>query len=138
MKTLIPFAALALMAAGCASFHPKPITPSQTASAFEARRLDNPGLKKFLEANLRREVAPWPLSSWDFETLTLVAFYDHPDLDVARAQWGVAEAGIITAGGRPDPGLGAVPQYNADAAAGASPWILDFTLDIPMEIAGIP
>lgn len=121
---------------GCTAFHPRPITPVQTASAFEARTLDNPGLKAFLEHNLHHEVAPWPPGSWDLLMLTLAAFYYHPDLDVARAQWGVAEAGIITARGRPNPSVGTTPGYNSDAAGGVSPWILGFALDLPIEIAG--
>lgn len=135
MKFPILFAVLALVG-GCVTFHPQPLIPSRTASAFETRTLDDPGLKRFLEENLHREIAPWPPPSWDFPTLTLVAFYDHPDLNVARAQWGVAEAGVITAGGRPNPNAGFTPQYNADAAAGISPWTLSFTLDIPVETAG--
>ena len=68
--------------------------------------------------------------------LTLAAFYYQPDLDVARAKWGVAEAGVITAGGRPNPSVGFIPQYNVNAAGGISPWILNFSLDIPLETAG--
>lgn len=133
----IPIASIVILfVAGCASFHPKPIEPSQTAAEFEARRLDDPGLKAFLEKNLHREIAPWPPTSWNFPLLTLAAFYYHPDLDLARAQWGVAEAGVITAGGRPNPSIGFTPQYNADTASGVSPWTLGFNLDIPIETAG--
>src|SRR5574341_439976 len=124
------------VSAGCVSFQPKPIVPTQTASAFKARTLDNPGLKAFLEANLHHELTPWPMKSWDFSLLTLAAFYYHPDLDVARAKWGVAEAGVITAGGRPNPSLGLSPQYNVNAITGLSPWTLGLTLDIPVETAG--
>lgn len=121
---------------GCATFHPRPISPSQTAAAFEARTLDNPGIKEFLEVNLQHEITPWPPGSWDFQMLNLVAFYYHPDLDVARAKWGTAKASVITAGGRPNPSVAFTPQYNANAAGGLSPWTLGFTLDIPVETAG--
>ncbi len=121
---------------GCATFQPKPLSPSDTASAFEARRLDDHGLKEFMEKNLHREIIPWPPKSWDFTMLTLAAFYYHPDMDIARAKWGVARAGVITAGGRPNPTFGFTPQYNADAANGVSPWTLGFTFDIPIETAG--
>jgi cobalt-zinc-cadmium efflux system outer membrane protein len=121
---------------GCAKFHPLPISPRETASAFERRTLDSITLKAFLEKNLRHEVAPWPPSSWDLNALTLVAFYYHPDLDVARAKWGVAEAGIITAGSRPNPSLGFTPQFDSDGQSGISPWILTLSFDIPIETAG--
>ena len=42
-------------------------------------------------------------------TLTLAAFYFHPELDVARAQWAVAEAARITAGERPALAAGVAP-----------------------------
>jgi len=121
---------------GCATYHPKPISPVQTASNLESRTLDNAGLKGFLEKNLHHEITHWPQRSWDFPMLTLAAFYYHPDLDVARAKWGVAQAGVITAGQRPNPGIGFLPQYNVNAVSGVSPWILGFTFDVPIETAG--
>lgn len=135
-KLAILWIVIVVSLAGCATFQPKPISPDKTATAFEARTLDSAGLKKFLETNLRHEIAPWPPKAWSFPVLTLVAFYYHPDLDVARAQWGVASAGIVTAGGRPNPSVGLAPQYDANAASGISPWTLGFSFDIPLETAG--
>ncbi len=108
---------------GCVSFHPKPISPSQASSAFESRTLDNPDLKKYLEETLLHKIDQWPLKLWNLTTLTLVALYYHPDLDVARAQWEVTKAGVITAGARHNPDISLVP-YEAN------------TLPIPIETAG--
>ncbi len=121
---------------GCATFQPKSISPAKTAAAFEARTLDSPGLKKFIEMNLHHQIDRWPPRTWSFPLLTLVAFYYHPDLDLARAEWGVAEAGVITAGARPNPRIGFTPGYDANAVRGISPWKLPFTFDIPIETAG--
>lgn len=122
---------------GCSTYQPKRLSPSQTASSFEARTLNNPDLKKFLEMNLKQEITPWPPSSWDFSMLSLVALYYHSDLDLARAKWGVTRAGVITAGQRPNPRMAFIPQYDVNPSSGVpSPWILDFTLDIPIETAG--
>ena len=120
---------------GCARFQPQPISPSQTAAELENRSLTNAALKTFLEKNLHRELADWPASSWDSETLTLAAFYYHPDLAVARAQWNVAQAGIKTAGGRPNPSLSLVPGYDTTRSA-LSPWLPAVSFDIPIETAG--
>ena len=68
--------------------------------------------------------------------LTLAAFYFHPDLEVARAQWHVAEAGVKTAGGRPNPIVSAVPGYSLNPARGVSPWFPLVNVDIPIETAG--
>jgi outer membrane protein, heavy metal efflux system len=121
---------------GCARFHPKPLSPSEAATEFEARTLAAPGLKTFLESNLHRKVTPWPPAGWDLQLLTLAAFYYHPDLDVARAQQGVAEAGRMTAGERPNPSIGFAPQYDINAVSGVLPWTLGFTIDVPIETAG--
>ena len=126
-------AALALTLAGCAEFQEKPLSPQQTAAVFESRTLVDAGLKTFLETNLHHEVAPWPPRAWDVRTLTLAAFYYHPDLDVARAQWSTATAGGVTAGQRPNPILSVAPTY--DTTTGP-PWIPGASLDVPIETAG--
>jgi len=129
-------AAMAVWLSGCAHFEPRPLSPAQAAADFESRSLDHPGLKHFLEKNLKREMAEWPARSWDFKALTFAAFYFHPSLDVARAQWGVAKAGEITAGARPNPTVSVGPQYTVNAARGVSPWLATVDFDIPIETAG--
>ena len=68
-----------ILLAGCAHFQPRPISPEKTAAQLESRRLDDPGLKKFLEQNLGHELKNWPETNWDLPELTLVAFYFHPE-----------------------------------------------------------
>ncbi len=131
---LVP--ALLIFAAGCATYHPQPLAPEQTAAQLESRRLDDPGLKKFLEQNLGRELKSWPATNWDFSELTLVAFYFHPSLEVARAQWLVVSAGIKTAGARPNPSVSFTPAYDSQIPGNYSPWLLPVTLDVPIETAG--
>ena len=127
---------LASLLAGCASFQPKPISPSDTVAALEARTLDNLGLRDFIRQNRAQDAAAWPPNSWDLTLLALAAFYYHPDLDVARARWGVAEAGSVTAGMLPNPSMGVSAQHNASAGSSVSPWTLGWNLDIPLETAG--
>lgn len=73
---------------------------------------------------------------WDFQTLTLVAFYFHPSLDVARAQWKVSEGESVTASARPNPTLSVAPGYTANAASAVSPWLAAVNFDVPIETAG--
>lgn len=136
LKTVVSLGTASILLTACASFQPKPLSPTETATAFEARGLTDPGLKQFLEQNLGREVTPWPLPSWDFPRLTLAALYYSPDLAVVRAQWGAAKAATLTAGARPNPSLNTGAQYNADTVAGISPWILGLGLEFPIETAG--
>jgi outer membrane protein, heavy metal efflux system len=135
MKRL-PLIFLALALAGCVRFEPKPISPTDSAARLGARRLDDARLRKFLEQNLHREFTHWPAERWDFNMLVLAAFYYHPGLDVARAQWHVAQAGIQTAGGIPNPTLTVTPGYSANPADGVSPWFPAIDFDLPIETAG--
>ncbi|MGH6802723.1 MAG: hypothetical protein ACREC3_05065, partial [Methyloceanibacter sp.] len=94
------------------------MVPAQTAAKLEARTLADRGLQTFVEANAPELAKEWPRRSWDLPGLMVVAFYYHPSLDVARAQWGVANAGAKTAAGRPNPTLSITPGYNFNAASG--------------------
>jgi outer membrane protein TolC len=125
-----------VLLSGCASFEPQPLSPADTIASYESRTVDNPDLQAFIQKNIQHELPAWPLPQWDFDLLTLIALYYHPDLDVARAKWNVAQAGIATAGMRPNPGINVNTQRNADAPSGISPWILGLNLDIPVETAG--
>ncbi len=127
---------LLVLLTGCASYTAKPLDPGRQQAAFESRRLDAPEVRQFIEHNLERKISPWPPSSWNTTTLTLAAFYYHPDLDVARARLAVAEAGKTTAAEIPNPSLGLSSQYNTDAPKDESPWTLGYNFGIPIETAG--
>jgi len=73
---------------------------------------------------------------WDFPTLSLVAFYYHPNLGLARAQWAVARSGIKTAGGRLNPVLTVTPGYSSNPPKGISPWFPLVSIDVPIQTAG--
>ncbi|MGP8199648.1 MAG: TolC family protein [Limisphaerales bacterium] len=121
---------------GCAHFQPQPISPEKTAEQLESRRLDDAGLKKYLEQNLGREIKNWPQTNWDLPELTLVAFDFHPSLEVARAQWLAAAAGLKTAGARPNPSVTILPGYDSQIPGNYSPWFLPVTFDLPIETSG--
>ncbi len=135
MRKLAGLGILALLITGCVHFQAKPISAPRSLDDFEARRLDGPEITTFF-AN-QPEVGAWPPGVWDLRTLTLAALYYHPSLDVARAQWGVAEAGRITAGERPNPTGSFLLGYNATTPESLiTPWIPEAVLEIPIETAG--
>jgi outer membrane protein TolC len=129
---LLVWVAVALLQ-GCARFHPQPLAIEKTAADFESRSFADLGLMGFLATN--HVTGAWPRRTWELESLTLAAFYFSPDLDVARAQWGTAQAGLRTAGQRPNPTATVSPQYNTPTLT-PSPWIMVVNLDIPIETAG--
>ncbi len=124
--------------AGCAVYHPdpQPLSPEASAAALTARTLHDEGLRRFFAQNLGREPSPWPVVTWDFETLSWVAFYYNPSLDVARAQWEIARAGMKTAAARPNPNLTVTPGYNTNPDSGISPWFPAVSADLLLETAG--
>ncbi len=126
----------AALVTGCAHYEARPLVPAQTAAILEARSLAGPELRQFLTDSLGHDLAEWPAKTWDFETLTWVAFHFHPSLAVARTQWDVARGGTKTAAGRPNPTVSATPGYNLNAASGVSPWFPGLTVDLPVETAG--
>lgn len=92
---------LPLLAAGCAHILPRQLLPTPSAAGLDLRTLTNPGLRRFMEHQLREPMVEWPLLQWDFPKLTLAAYYFNPRLDAARCQWQQAEAALAAEGGRP-------------------------------------
>ena len=130
MKRLLICAVAALGWLGCAHFHDQPLSAEKSRADFEGRSLADTGLKAFLATNLPTESA-LP-AAWDFNHLSLVAYYYNPDLDVARAQLAGANAAKLTAGARPNPTVGVNAAYNTTTTV-PSPWIVTPSLDLPIE-----
>jgi len=124
---------LVLGLGGCVQYHDQPLSAENAAADFSARSLTDAGLRDYLAAN--GGAGEWPRSVWNFNTLTLAAFYYQPSLDLARAKRMVAAAGESTASERPNPALGISPGYNTTTSI-PSPWIVATGLDIPIETAG--
>lgn len=130
------FVFMTLLLAGCVHYHPRPIAPMESADRFDSRRLNDAGLQNFAEKALNQKFPEWPPKVWNEELLTAAAFYFQPSLEVARAQWLEASAGIKTANERPNPTLNVTPGYDTSVPAGMTPWFpLEF-LDVPLETAG--
>lgn len=127
---------LAWLLAGCVHFEAQPLMPMEVISQIESRTLMDTGLAAFIEKSAPNSTQDWPRRVWDLPSLTLAAFYFHPSLDVARAQWQVTEAETITAGARPNPTLGIAPDYSLNPGSGVSPWVAGLNFDIPIETAG--
>lgn len=128
------FSAFLLFLAGCTTYHPQPISPEQTAAAFDARSLADAGLRTFLETN--QVAVPGPDGVWNLKQLTLAAFYYQPALAEARAQLLAAQAAKITAGERPNPSVSVTPGYDSQIPGNYSPWLVPLTFDVPVETAG--
>ncbi|MEM5383804.1 TolC family protein [Paraburkholderia phymatum] len=120
---------------GCATYHAQPIAPTQLARQFEDRSLTADDLRQYMTRELGHELE-WPLASWNEQMLTLAAWYYSPSLDIARAQWGTAKAGIDVAAAIPNPVLQLPFQYATPNPGPGAPYITGPSLDIPIETAG--
>lgn len=121
---------------GCAHYKPHPLVATGTASKLQTRTLSDEGLRTFLETNRPGLAKEWPRKSWELDGLVLAAFYYHPSLELARADWDLAKAGIRTAGGRLNPSVGVDAGYDTGIANNFSPWQPAISFDVPIETAG--
>lgn len=135
LKASIFVCFLALALAGCAThkYRVAPISPPGAATKFEGRTLDDPAFRDFIQRNVGHDLEGWPPKTWDPPMLTLAALYYHSDMAVARAGVKVAEAGVITAGARPNPSISVVPGVSSSPE---SLWIFSITPSFPIETAG--
>lgn len=123
--------ALLMLAGGCAAerYHPAPIVPAQTAAAFHARTLADPGLRAYAQQVLGGSFPQWPPPTWSYRDLSVAALYFNPSLEEARARVAESHAQILTARARPNPSLGLTPGI-------PSPYLLTLDLSFPIETAG--
>lgn len=120
-----------LLLSGCATYHPQPLAPQDTAHAFLTRSLRDQGLRRYIE----RATGTAPPVAWDFPALMLAASYYHPDIRLAQAQWRTAQARLVAAGARPNPSATTSAQHDVDAV-GISPWTLALDLNFTLETDG--
>ena len=100
------------MVMACATYQARPIHAPELETAYRARTLDNAQLRSFVEVSVGTGLSTWPPRALDLKTLTFIGYYYSADLDVARAQVAVAEAGIRAAGARVNPDLAVNAGYN--------------------------
>lgn len=126
---------IGLLLTGCATYVPKPIAPEQVASRFSARSLEAPGLRNYLQQQLGREFARWPLVAWDRDMLILAAFYYSPVLNAAQAQEEAAQAAIDSADTSPNPALQFPFEYALNHDGSGRPITTGPALDWTIETA---
>jgi len=133
---MLSLSILLMAVAGCATYQDRPLSGSKTLDDFASRTLDAEDLRAYVQERLGAQNGS--LGTWDLPSLTLAAFFYSPELDVARAEWAVAQGRQQTAGERPNPVLGVAPGFNSTTGygAGVSPWIVTTALEIPIETAG--
>lgn len=132
MKWLVGVLAAVAGLSACAPavrYHPKPIVPAVTARQLESRSLSDPGLRKFIQANLHQSLSSWPAKSWNLKMLALAALYYSPAMAQARAEVSAAKAAVVTAGERPNPTFRLQPGI-------PNPYLFSLSFLFPIQTAG--
>lgn len=128
---------MACLLSACATqtYQSKPIAAEKTAEYFAERSLGSPELQRYMQAQGFPADA-FPIPKWGLRELTLAAFFYHPQLAVARAQWQAARVQEITAGQKPNPSIAGNAEHHSRTEGGISPWTFSISLDIPIETGG--
>lgn len=113
------------------TYSPKPLDPAETAAQLQARDPSTAAFQQYLLSNGYTQ-EQLPIQQWGLPELTLSAFFFHPQLEVARAQWRVMQAAELTAAKRPNPGISGLVERHSEHD-GISPWLFGLSLDIPLQ-----
>lgn len=130
---LVPL--ILFLATACSTIPPHALAPGDTAAAFQARRIDDEGLKAFAR-HVGPNYASWPPARLDDEALDIVALYFNTDLAAAIAKWHTAASEVEKAGEIPNPLVNITPQRLFAAAGGIPGWVVASSLVQIIETAG--
>ena len=121
------------MLLGCATekYEAKPLSVEKTTAKIFAKDVANPDF----QAYLTKQGYQASDLAWGLDELTLCALYFHPKLDVAKAQLGLANAQIESAGQKQNPTLNGNLAHSDQANGDKRPWAYGLNVEIPIETA---
>ena len=130
----IPIACSLLLACATEKYEAKPINVAQITAKILAKDIGNADFKAYLIKQGYQE-STLPFTAWGLDELTLCALYFNPQLDVAKAQQGLANAQIESAGVRQNPTLNGSLARSNQKNGDIRPWAYGLTVEIPIETA---
>jgi outer membrane protein TolC len=122
----------AFLLAACAAYTPAPVDPVGQLSRFNQRRLTDPALARWLD----QAGASQADSIWSARRLALAAEFFRPDRERWLSRVREGEAGLITAGARPQPGVTTDVEYAFSDPQGSSRWGLAVSGILTLELGG--
>lgn len=102
----------ALFGFSCVRYSAHPVQPEVLETEFRSRTFNEPGLQDFARRQCGNVGRGWPPSTFDLNALACAGLYFHPDIAIARAQLGEAEATVLAARPRLNPGISGEGGYN--------------------------
>ena len=110
LTCLLPL--LLVFQSSCIHYSARPLSAPAVENQYRARTLTSPDLAAFMRSQPGSSVTTWPPDSLDLDTLTRIAYFYQPDLDVARAKFAAAEATVMTARQRVNPSVSGDAGYS--------------------------
>ncbi len=118
LRPWVPVAILSLSVSllftGCVKYKARPLSAPVIERQYRARSIDNDAIRKFVQLSGWKQ---WPPAILDLNALEAIATYYSPDLDIARTQIAIADAGVRTASARINPSLSADGGYYGQPGA---------------------
>lgn len=111
------------------SYQPNPIDSQANVTAIENQHAQSIAFSDFVKQQPR---SAWPIEAWNLQTLTYSALFHHKDLEVTKAEYAVALAGITTAGARPYWELNGLLAKSNQANGDLKPWSYGMQINIPI------
>lgn len=121
-----------LLACATEKYTAKPLSIEKTTAKIFAKDPSEASFKNYLIKQGYRETE-LPFKSWGLDELTLCALYFHSKLDVAKAQLGLVNAQIDSAGQKQNPILNANLAHSDQANGDKRPWAYGLNVEIPIE-----
>jgi outer membrane protein, heavy metal efflux system len=112
----------------------KPISVEKTTAKLLAKDPLGENFTAYLVKQGYKETE-LPLNAWGLDELTLCALYFHPKLDVAKAELGLANTAIETAGQTQTPTINASLAHSNQKNGDIRPWAYGLNVEIPIETA---
>ncbi|MFN8650839.1 MAG: TolC family protein [Gemmatimonadales bacterium] len=120
------------LVAGCATYQAAPVASDALLPRYNTRSLEDPGLRAWFDT---LQVAV-PAGAWTPRALALAATWLRTDRTVRLAEIRAADAAVITAGERPQPGLSTDAEYAFSNPQADSRWGLAIATAFTVELGG--
>ena len=132
-KTIaLSFTCCLLFACATENYTTKPISIEKSTTKLAAKDPLGEDFKAYLTKQGYKNT-DLPFAEWGVDELTLCALYFHPRLDVAKAELGLANAVIETAGQKQNPTLTANLARSNQKNGDIRPWAYGLNVEIPIE-----
>jgi CRISPR system Cascade subunit CasA len=122
---------LLLVLGACARYAPAPLDLDAAPAAYRARSLSDPALLAALDSI----GVPAP-ERWTEWSLAHAAWLMRPERDRLLAEVRAAEAAVVSAGGRPAPGVAGGVEGTFSGKDGTSPWAVALSGLFRVELGG--